>query len=225
MSAAEASGAGGTRLCRRRVALVAGLAAAVVFTALIILARYPLPRALIVAGGAGLGIWVILRWTFCTGAGAPVTADARHEAAGDAPGKTPDPPVPSRAEEAPRPPLPDRRTAPLAAPPQGRPAGRGIDAAMSRAVEPPRPLDSPVLAGPRGGRPDDLTRIRGIGPALARLLNEEGVWHFDQIAGWKARDIARINDRIPGFRGRITRDHWVRQARALAGASDREEDG
>jgi NADH-quinone oxidoreductase subunit E len=56
----------------------------------------------------------------------------------------------------------------------------------------------------------------GIGPSLERVLNEAGVWHFDQIASWKARDIAFIDSRIKGFKGRITRDGWVAQARDLA---------
>ncbi|MFN0114494.1 MAG: hypothetical protein ACKVPY_07455 [Paracoccaceae bacterium] len=74
------------------------------------------------------------------------------------------------------------------------------------------------LPAPRGGRPDDLKLIRGVGPALEALLNAEGVWHFDQIAAWKARDIAAVDARLGRFRGRITRDEWVRQARILAAA-------
>jgi NADH-quinone oxidoreductase subunit E len=78
------------------------------------------------------------------------------------------------------------------------------------------PVSFQPLATPRGGKPDDLKLIRGIGPALEQLLNAQGVWHFDQIAAWKARDIAAIDARLGRFYGRITRDGWVRQARILA---------
>ena len=47
------------------------------------------------------------------------------------------------------------------------------------------------------------------------VLNGAGIWHFDQIAAWKARDIAEIDARLGAFKGRITRDAWVPQARAL----------
>jgi NADH-quinone oxidoreductase subunit E len=109
----------------------------------------------------------------------------------------------------------------LRPPPPGpaavRTRGRGIDAAVAKSKAPPRlATATEVLPAPRGGVADDLTRIRGIGPKLEALLNGEGIWHFDQIAGWKARDIAYIDSRIPGFHGRITRDGWVAQARELA---------
>jgi predicted flap endonuclease-1-like 5' DNA nuclease len=83
---------------------------------------------------------------------------------------------------------------------------------------------------PRNGRADDLKMIKGVGPKLESLLNNAGVWHFDQIASWKARDIAQVDEQIEGFRGRITRDEWVRQAKVLAAGgttefSKRVEDG
>jgi len=65
------------------------------------------------------------------------------------------------------------------------------------------------------GEPDDLTAIRGIGPALARMLNREGVFHFRQIAAWGPREIAQIDDLLR-FSGRIERDQWVEQAADLA---------
>ncbi|MCB2143094.1 MAG: hypothetical protein KDE02_09220, partial [Rhodobacteraceae bacterium] len=74
------------------------------------------------------------------------------------------------------------------------------------------------LSAPRGGRADDLKLIRGIGPKLERLLNEAGVWHFDQISGWRARDIALVDEKMTGFHGRIARDEWVRQARDIVAA-------
>ncbi|MFZ5708566.1 MAG: hypothetical protein ACOY4T_02600 [Pseudomonadota bacterium] len=103
--------------------------------------------------------------------------------------------------------------------PRRTPTERGLLGAVARTHDAaPAPGAAPVsrLAGPRGGRADDLKLIRGIGPVLEAMLNAEGIWHFDQIAAWKARDIAEIDARIGRFRGRITRDEWVRQARILS---------
>src|SRR5690606_18717680 len=43
---------------------------------------------------------------------------------------------------------------------------------------------SNALAAPRGGAPDKLTRIKGIGPVNERKLHEHGIFHFEQIAAW-----------------------------------------
>ncbi|WP_439636686.1 helix-hairpin-helix domain-containing protein [Oceanicaulis sp.] len=62
---------------------------------------------------------------------------------------------------------------------------------------------------------DDLTRIKGLGPKAAAKLSENGVTSLAQIANWTADDIARMDDVING-RGRIERDDWVGQAKALS---------
>jgi NADH-quinone oxidoreductase subunit E len=75
------------------------------------------------------------------------------------------------------------------------------------------------LAAARGGRADDLTVIKGIGPKLAELCHSLGFHHFDQIAAWTEEEIAWVDDNLEGFKGRVTRDGWVAQAKALAAAS------
>ena len=40
------------------------------------------------------------------------------------------------------------------------------------------------------GEEDDLERVNGIGPMLAELLNEIGVYYFWQIAEWGPAEIA-----------------------------------
>jgi NADH-quinone oxidoreductase subunit E len=42
-----------------------------------------------------------------------------------------------------------------------------------------------------------------------------GFWHFSQIAKWTKKDIAIVDDEL-SFKGRIERDDWVKQAKALA---------
>lgn len=62
---------------------------------------------------------------------------------------------------------------------------------------------------------DDLKRIRGVGPAIEKILNELGFYRFDQIANLTHDDIARISERLHGFGSRIERDDWAGQARTL----------
>ena len=71
----------------------------------------------------------------------------------------------------------------------------------------------PVLFGTSA--PDDLKLIVGVGPVLERLLHQLGVTSYQQIARWTERDIDEFDHRLAEFPGRIRRDGWVTQARAL----------
>lgn len=73
-----------------------------------------------------------------------------------------------------------------------------------------------MLTGPRGGNADNLKLIKGVGPKLEAVLNGLGVYHFDQIAGWRAAEVVWVDDNLEGFKGRVSRDSWVAQARILA---------
>jgi predicted flap endonuclease-1-like 5' DNA nuclease len=66
------------------------------------------------------------------------------------------------------------------------------------------------------GEPDDLRKIKGIGPKLNTLLGELGVARYDQIAAWTASDVAEIDPYLGTFKGRIERDSWIEQAGFLA---------
>ena len=65
------------------------------------------------------------------------------------------------------------------------------------------------------GAPDDLKLIVGVGPVLERMLQQLGVASYRQIARWSERDIDEFNTKLQEFPGRIRRDGWVTQARAL----------
>ncbi len=69
----------------------------------------------------------------------------------------------------------------------------------------------------RDGLPDDLTKIKGIGGKMEKLCNRLGFWHYDQIAAWSGDEIAWVDDNLEGFKGRVSRDNWVEQAKGLAG--------
>lgn len=66
------------------------------------------------------------------------------------------------------------------------------------------------------GPPDDLSKIKGIGPKLIALLGSLGISRYDQIAAWSDADIAEVDRFLGNFQGRIARDNWVDQARLLA---------
>ncbi|MEC7764574.1 MAG: hypothetical protein VX874_21905 [Pseudomonadota bacterium] len=88
--------------------------------------------------------------------------------------------------------------------------------------EPAQPLTSVVavkpetLDAPRAGAADDLKQIKGVGPKLEALVNKLGFYHFDQIAAWTPAEVSWVDDNLEGFKGRVTRDGWVEQARVLA---------
>ncbi|WP_457648628.1 hypothetical protein [Profundibacter sp.] len=72
------------------------------------------------------------------------------------------------------------------------------------------------LKKPRAGGADDLKQIKGVGPKLEQMLNKMGVFHFDQIAGWRAKEVKWVDENLEGFKGRVSRDEWVKQAKVLA---------
>lgn len=63
---------------------------------------------------------------------------------------------------------------------------------------------------------DDLKEIVGVGPFLERKLNALGIYTFRQIARFTPEDMAKVNEMIEFFPGRIERDDWVGQATELA---------
>jgi small subunit ribosomal protein S2 len=74
-----------------------------------------------------------------------------------------------------------------------------------------------LLAAPRGA-PDDLTKLNGVGPQLEKKLNEGGIFHYWQLAAMQPGDLATIDNQLK-LNGRIERDGWVAQARAMIEAA------
>ncbi|MCB0989927.1 MAG: hypothetical protein R2770_05555 [Acidimicrobiales bacterium] len=64
---------------------------------------------------------------------------------------------------------------------------------------------------------DDLKQIFGIGPKLEKLLNDYGIFTFEQLAALEAPDVAELQSYLTEFPDRIERDDWVGQARRLIG--------
>jgi len=72
------------------------------------------------------------------------------------------------------------------------------------------------MKAPREGGADDLKMIKGVGPKMEKLLHKLGFFHFDQISKWTGDEVAWVDENLEGFKGRVTRDAWVAQARVLA---------
>lgn len=118
--------------------------------------------------------------------------------------------------------------APQAPPSTPRPAGAGDSPATSLTPADQQSLPIPQSVPKAGkayhpgwrltapdGQADKLQAIHGIGPKFEKQLNQLGVFHFRQIAAFTANDIAWVEMHLGSFPGRILRDRWVEQARAL----------
>lgn len=66
---------------------------------------------------------------------------------------------------------------------------------------------------------DDLKQINGLGALDESTLNNLGFFHFDQIASWNEHEVLWMESHVFA-RGRIGREEWQSQARALAAKVD-----
>ncbi len=153
---------------------------------------------------------------------APAAAQAAPEVAPEAEGQAAPEPA---AETAPQP-QPDAEAAPDL-PPAAEAMADALAAevpAVPVAAAGPAPLPEPGADGvaalaDAASAPDDLKRIRGIGPALEKTLHEAGVVRVSQIAAWDQAQIDDMAARLGRMGGRIRSDDWVGQAQALLARS------
>ena len=103
------------------------------------------------------------------------------------------------------------------------PQDKAETAPKETAADKPKPAaetkatdDAPaaLFTAPKGD-PDDLKKISGVGPVLEKKLHAFGVTQFAQVAAFKKADIAKLDEAL-NFKGRIERDDWIGQAKALA---------
>jgi len=62
---------------------------------------------------------------------------------------------------------------------------------------------------------DDLSRIRGIGAAGQRRLNEEGIYRYADITGLTPAEEAELEQRLGADEGYIEQEQWREQAALL----------
>lgn len=75
-------------------------------------------------------------------------------------------------------------------------------------------MSAPLFEAPEGQK-DDLKLISGVGPVLEGKLNDLGITTYQQVAKLTKKQIVEVDDRL-SFKGRIERDDWKAQAKALA---------
>jgi len=63
--------------------------------------------------------------------------------------------------------------------------------------------------------PDDLKMISGVGPKIEGILHSLGIYTFAQVASWKKAEREWVDGYL-SFKGRIEREDWLNQAKALA---------
>ncbi|MEM9054480.1 MAG: phasin family protein [Pseudomonadota bacterium] len=102
-----------------------------------------------------------------------------------------------------------------------------IDAYVGDLDEPeaePKPKATPKKGKPKAAKKkakkpkkvkiDDLTVLNGVGPAMAKKLNDNGIKAYADLAALKKADAVKLDEKI-GARGRVIRDEWVKQAKQL----------
>ncbi|UVC18710.1 NADH-quinone oxidoreductase subunit E [Mesorhizobium onobrychidis] len=62
---------------------------------------------------------------------------------------------------------------------------------------------------------DDLKLISGVGPRTEGVLHSLGIFTYAQVASWKKAEREWVDGYL-SFHGRIEREDWVKQAKALA---------
>ena len=90
-----------------------------------------------------------------------------------------------------------------------------MEAAQVAAAEEEEEPTGPLFVAPEGD-PDDLKKISGVGPVLEQKLHSLGITKLDQIANFSDEEIEKVDSAL-NFKGRIQRDDWIGQARALTG--------
>ncbi|OAN79334.1 NADH-quinone oxidoreductase subunit E [Sulfitobacter sp. EhC04] len=110
-----------------------------------------------------------------------------------------------------------------AKPAEGSVAPKAKQDVKAQSGAPEGPGTKPAtMAAARDSGADDLKMIKGVGPKLEKMLNEMGFFHYDQIAGWGAEEVAWVDQNLKGFKGRVSRDSWVDQATRLAAGEETE---
>jgi predicted flap endonuclease-1-like 5' DNA nuclease len=120
-------------------------------------------------------------------------------------------------------PAPEAAPAPAAKPkaapkPKAEPRPKAEPAAKAepKPKAAPKPKAEPKPAAAPAAGPDDLSRIKGLGPKLQKLLPELCITTFAQIAALTEADLAELDTKLGAFAGRPAKDSWVEQAKFLA---------
>ena len=102
------------------------------------------------------------------------------------------------------------------------PKAAAAEKAAPAAAEEVKGVAPAAVNAPEGGKGDDLKKISGVGPKLEEKLNGLGIYYYSQIAAFTPENVAYVDDTL-SFHGRIDRDDWISQAKALAAGEEPKE--
>ena len=190
--------------CQSGCWILAAVSGVVVLAVCLFLIELGILASIFMGAVVFIVVGLLLGWIFCSELNPLVQSNETSTA--------PSAPAPAHAAEA----------APVTAPVAQAPEAEApeVEAPEVEAVE--DAVRPEALSGARDGGADDLKMIKGVGPKLEIMLNELGFYHFDQIAGWSEAEVAWVNDNLAGFKGCVSRDNWIEQARKLASGQETE---
>lgn len=107
--------------------------------------------------------------------------------------------------------------APKATAPKSEPAEVKVADKTVKAAAPEAKAENAEIKAGDEPKPDDLTRIKGLGPKMQEKLIDAGIQTFDQLAAL-SDDQAQVLDKQLDARGRLVRENWVTQASEMSGS-------
>ena len=86
---------------------------------------------------------------------------------------------------------------------------------LKRVQERSETIDFAILGTAKASDKDELQAIKGIGPFIEEKLNALGIYTYLQVSKMTSKLETDVNKAIEFFPGRVKRDQWAKQARAL----------
>lgn len=72
-----------------------------------------------------------------------------------------------------------------------------------------------IIGKAKASDKDDLKKIKGVGPKLEGILNEIGIYTFEQVSKMTKKEYDLVDSLLSAFKGRGKRDDWAGQAKKL----------
>jgi len=76
-------------------------------------------------------------------------------------------------------------------------------------------IDDLVLKKARGGKADNLKALKGVGPKIETQLHTIGLFHFDQVATLRKKEVTWLDDKLVGSSAAQIND-WVAHSKRVA---------
>lgn len=226
------TGTGDKMRCMIGCCVMGALAGVLAVVLLVLLGGMSWPGSIFTGGLLGVVVTVVMLLVLCPTLPTPAEAKSKLDALQGRSAVATGVAAAPVAAAAPAPaPVAEKKPEPTPAPePVAEPVSEPVTAPVSEAVPkaPPESVEEgagtkpTLLTEARAGGPDNLKEIKGVGPKMEGMLHGMGIFHFDQVASWSADEVSWVDDNLQGFKGRVSRDDWVAQAKLLAAGGETE---